>query len=129
MKIRAMFAAVAAPLMVAAGLAVTSAPAEAYSCDSGKLCAWEHADFRGARAQFGGDNAHWSYFAKSTGGNWNDVASSTWNNGTSGMGVFLYEHSHYDGRAFCVPRGYRYSHLSWYSFNDIVSSNRWSWSC
>ena len=128
MKIRKMLVGVVAPLMAGAGLVATGGAAEA-ACGAGNLCAWEHINKTGAKASFGGDNANWGNFSKSTGGSWNDVASSVQNNGTSGMGVYLYQHSSYGGDWLCLPKGYSYNNLGNQGFNDKITSNKWSWNC
>lgn len=99
-----------------------------YSCEATYLCAWEHSHYSGARGRWSGTNSHWSAFPKSTGGNWNDVASSARNAGTSSA-ARLWEHSSFGGRGLCFPLGTRAAHLSDYNFNDITSSNDWRSSC
>lgn len=128
MKMRKMLVGVVAPLMAAAGLVASGGAAQA-ACGSGNLCAWEAANKTGAMASFSGDNANWKNFPKSTGGTWNDVTSSVQNNGTSGMGVYLYQHASYTGDWMCVPKGYSYNNLANQNFNDRISSNKWSWNC
>jgi hypothetical protein len=100
------------------------------SCVTGYLCAYEDKTFNGARGMFGGPNPDWSVFSKSTGGTWDNVASSAYDNGTDST------------RLACMFAGYNYSpstpgdwvcfriggssdDLSFYGMNNRTSSNNW----
>jgi len=96
------------------------------SCASGYLCFWVHADYRGARGRFAGNNTHWSSYPQSQcqSGNWNDCASSAKNRGTQ-CRAHLHEHSSFGGARHSIGRGGNRAHLSNHDFNDRTSSNSW----
>ncbi|MFB7448201.1 peptidase inhibitor family I36 protein [Streptomyces sp. NPDC056194] len=74
----------------------TAGAAAATSCDAGYYCVYRDADYAGRKYQFGGNNSSWADF--------NDDSSS-WNNGTSGMGVILYGDEGYSRPLGCLPAG------------------------
>lgn len=124
MKIRSLITAgiAAAAGLTGVGLSATAAQA-APSCPSSALCVWSGAYGGGSRGTFYETNSNWSYFG------WNDRAVSARNNGTSGQGVVLYEHSGFHGKALCLPRTAYVSNLGSYRLSRQVSSNLWTWSC
>lgn len=57
------------------------------------------------------------------GTNFNDMASSA-SHGWYGSRSDSYEHKDWGGRRHCINYGVSRPHLSSYSFNDIISSNK-----
>jgi hypothetical protein len=115
--------------MITGLLTVGAAPSDAApSCLSGYLCVWEYTNYGGARGSFGGTNPDWSIFPKSTGGTWNNVASSAYNNGTSGDWACMWDGTNYSGTAACLAQYAGYSNLANTSsgnFDNKASSNNW----
>src|SRR5207302_1812551 len=102
-----------------------------------QFCMWSDINDSGAFYAAVNSDANLTRWSISTAycrqGTWNDCASSAYNYGTSGMGVFMYQDINYGGGDFCLPN---YSGLdnftvvtfnnSWVGLNDNVSSLRWS---
>lgn len=84
------------------GAVAMAAPAQAAHfdgrCDIGEICLYEHHNSGGAVADFASD-VHdytiWVFYGTRT--NLNDNVSSAWNNTNFGV-VYLYEHTHQNGR-------------------------------
>ncbi|MFI6009568.1 peptidase inhibitor family I36 protein [Streptomyces sp. NPDC051243] len=104
-------------------------------CPQRFFCVWVNADYGSSRGQFEQDNARWTRFAqpKCPTGNWSDCASSGYNNGTSGLGVRVYEHVDYKGASKCLPKGWKgstFTRVNWEgtstNINDKISSNKWT---
>lgn len=90
-------------------------------CPSTALCVWYNSHYGGSRYNFYGSNTSWHAWAIA------DDDSSSYNNGTSGLAVSIYEHTGYGGRrVICLRRGSWASH---HSPNDVGSSNRWVSAC
>lgn len=108
-------------------------PLAAPACDSSYFCFWVNINFGGDRGQVAGNNPTWTRFSEPTcpSGTWNDCASSGFNNGTSGLGVRVYENANYTGRSTCLPKGWYGNFTGKYwdgtttNINDKISSNRW----
>jgi len=126
-------ATIAGTLMVLIG----TAPAQAApsGCASGALCAWEDENYltnsTTVHASFFGNNQHWSDFAQSAcqSGNWNDCASSIFNNGTQ-CTAHVYWDAGFGLPRINVPRGTGYAQLDQNmpdgrNWNDKISSNNW----
>lgn len=98
----------------------TAGAAAAASCDAGYYCVYWNANYAGRKYQFGGNNSSWANWAI-----FNDDSSS-WNNGTSGMGVILYGDEGYSRPLGCLPAG-----RGWtlHRPNDDGEGNKWTWSC
>ncbi|HEX3786547.1 MAG TPA: peptidase inhibitor family I36 protein [Pseudonocardiaceae bacterium] len=86
------------------------------------------------RGRFSGNNTNWGAYADSQckSGNWNDCASSAWNDGQSDL-VIVYQNISYGGGSFCFPlhtyeenfadTGIAFNNGA--TLNDAVSSNTW----
>ncbi|MFK4071789.1 peptidase inhibitor family I36 protein [Streptomyces sp. NPDC029674] len=115
-------AAEAAPQPAAQTSAKVSAPAAAgpaaapAGCPREYYCVYLHANYRGEDYFFKDDNRSWSGYAIFN----ND--SSSWNNGTSGLGVALYGDENYARKLGCLPRGQGWTQ---HRPNDDGESNKW----
>jgi hypothetical protein len=143
----------AAAVGAVAALAMLPSTASA-QCNPGDFCMWRHGGFSGDMYHFAGrdpdlTNNIFSYFPKLR--RVSDNASTIWNNGviTPGYPAYVMAHKdiNYGGPAFCVPPNTGY-HL-WYfpvpwdtdrgwaegsyepdgTWNDDISSFRWTWAC
>jgi hypothetical protein len=135
-------------LAVAFGLAFTSTASAA----DGRLYAYEDAGFADSHCSWVGDHKDWRYsewnmphrgvcswWYSDANSNFNDEASSIWNNGYPGGAddVRLYKHINHGAPSMCIGNGDRWSDLntgrqrfSDGSFaNDQISSHRWVTSC
>ncbi|MER7541220.1 peptidase inhibitor family I36 protein [Streptomyces sp. NPDC097704] len=74
-------------------------PASVERSDADYYCVYWDANYAGRKYQFGGNNSSWADWAV-----FNDDSSS-WNNGTSGMGVILYGDEGYSRPLGCLPAG------------------------
>ena len=103
-------------------------------CTSTYFCFWTDINFGGPMGKVAGNNPTWTAFRQAAcpTGTWNDCASSGFNNGTSGLGVRVYENANYGGRSTCVRKGWRgnFTDRKWdgtsTNINDKISSNRWT---
>lgn len=109
-------------------------------CPLTYFCVWVDGDYEGPRGQFKESNLSWGSFFQSAcpSGTWSDCASSGFNNGTSGMGVVVWnEPGHDHGNSRCLPKGWRHPYFTqvhWndnaaQNINDKISSNQWTWNC
>lgn len=107
-------------------------------CPQTYFCVWVDGNYQGPRGQFQGSNASWGMFdqAACRSGTWHDCASSGFNNGTSGMGVVVWDESGQYGLTRCLPKGWRHPYFTQVHWdgtstpiNDRISSNEWSWNC
>jgi hypothetical protein len=107
-------------------------------CPQTYFCVWVDGNYQGPRGQFQDSNPSWGSFYQSAcrSGTWSDCASSGFNNGTSGMGVVVWDESGYYGHSRCLPKGWRHPYFTqvyWgdgsANINDKISSNEWSWNC
>ncbi|HET9895390.1 MAG TPA: peptidase inhibitor family I36 protein [Streptosporangiaceae bacterium] len=110
----------------------SAAPAVANHCNKlGKVCIWQNVGFTGDKGHFSGANLDWSTFSGGTDcatGNWNNCASSIFNNKTE-RAVILWETINKKGGKFCVATMTGYSDFVKHHFdnshhlNDAVSSD------
>ncbi len=132
----------AATALLGSGSAVASAqaspavasgtPAVANDCNmSGQVCIWQSVGFTGDEGHFSGANLDWSTFGGGTdcaSGNWNNCASSIYNNKTE-HSVILWETINDEGGQFCVATLTGYSDFVRHHFsngdalNDAVSAD------
>ncbi|MCW8102079.1 peptidase inhibitor family I36 protein [Streptomyces tauricus] len=103
---------------------VAAAPS---GCGSGNFCFWPNAGYSpaGNPGELSGRNADWSVFSRSAcpNGNWDNCASSDYNNGNSCEAI-VWTGKSYSGSAGIVYRGTGGDFNS--TFNNAVSSNSWS---
>lgn len=107
-----------APGAAAAETAADTAVAN--TCDAGYYCVYWDANYQGREFLFGGNNSSWASWAI-----FNDDSSS-WNGGTSGMGVILYGDEGYSRPLGCLPDGRGWTQ---HRPNDDGEGNKWTWSC
>jgi hypothetical protein len=106
-------------------------------CHSSYFCVWVDINYGGGLIEFGGNVADYTQWANVTcyQRNWDDCASAAENDGTSGLGVYVYQNTQYTGGNFCIPQGvtvpdFTTKHFSnGVGLNDAVSSHRWSSYC
>ena len=107
-------------------------------CPITYFCVWNSSGYTDGPGKFGGNNANWSNFSHSScpTGTWNNCASSGYNNGTSGLGVGVWNGVNYGGASACLPQGWSLSNFAGYvwpgtsiSFNNAIGSNFWVNSC
>ncbi|MEW2414682.1 peptidase inhibitor family I36 protein [Streptomyces sp. NPDC046866] len=116
--------AAAAFLLLTGGLAAAG-PAGAADCPSGEFCAWEHADFKGQRANWSGDDGWWE--------SWIADEDSSWaNHGISGPGVKdhvrVYSSANQGGHmTICLTPGQEVNYNG--VANDDGDSHTWAMSC
>ncbi|MEU6480992.1 peptidase inhibitor family I36 protein [Streptomyces sp. NPDC047017] len=104
---------------VLAGTA-TAAPAsaQAQTCVAGYYCVWTLDSYEGTRYAYKDSNPSWRNY-----GSWHNDQSS-WNSGTSGMGVQLIGDG---GRVLgCLPQNH-----GWWHHNPANKGegNKWTWAC
>ncbi|MFJ2740290.1 peptidase inhibitor family I36 protein [Streptomyces sp. NPDC087440] len=92
----------------------------ANTCNTGYYCVYWNAGYGGNEYLFGGNNPSWARWAI-----FNDDSSS-WNGGTSGMGVILYGDEGYSRPLGCLPQGRGWTQ---HRPNDDGEGNQWTWSC
>jgi hypothetical protein len=114
-------AAAAAPTRILVGQGTSSCPA-------GYACFWEAANFQGRGVGFYNSEPRWNTMSAPY-GFINDIASSAFNNGTSGMQISMCQHPNYGGHCISLARGWTFPDLSHPSLNmnDTISSMRWFW--
>ncbi|MFG1807454.1 peptidase inhibitor family I36 protein [Streptomyces sp. NPDC049040] len=114
------------------------APAAKSDCPAGSFCVWVNSNYSDGPAKFSGNNSDWTQFshASCASGTWNNCATSGFNNGTSGLGVVVWQLVGGSGDGACLPRGWALSDFQGYvwpnttdSFNDSISANVWSSNC
>ncbi|GAB2958965.1 hypothetical protein GCM10023080_018570 [Streptomyces pseudoechinosporeus] len=108
-------------------------------CPQTYFCVWVDGNYQGPRGQFRDTNGSWHDFHQSAcrTGTWHWCASSGFNNGTSGMGVVVWEHAGYFGHSRCLPKGWRHPYFTqvhWddaptVNINDKIGSNEWRSDC
>ncbi|MGP4013813.1 peptidase inhibitor family I36 protein [Streptomyces sp. 4N124] len=109
-------------------------------CPLTYFCVWVDGNYQGPRGQFEESNLSWGSFYQSAcpSGTWSNCASSGFNNGTSGMGVVVWDEPGHDhGHSRCLPKGWRHPYFTqvhWndnptQNINDKISSNQWTWDC
>lgn len=107
-------------------------------CPATNFCVWVNSGYSDGPGKFAGANTNWGIFAHAScqTRTWNNCASSGFNNGTSGLGVEVWDGTGYTGLSACLPRGWHtstFSGLVWpgsnTSFNDSISSNYWTSIC
>jgi len=125
-----------APVALIGSLVGVAAPAHATAtCNNPSfLCFWINAN--GSPSEMGkvsGNNPNFVNVPKSSGGNWNDVISSAYNDGNTDS-VALFADAGFSGFAECITRKATSSDLSNFTnistglfsdFNDAASSNEW----
>jgi hypothetical protein len=101
-------------------------------CPGGYVCFWVDIHYEGPMGKLWGNNTNWSVFSqdKCANKNWDNCASSTFNNGND-CAVTLYRDPGYGGTFLWEQRGsVRYNLKNnrdqyGHSFNDAFSSNKW----
>jgi hypothetical protein len=115
-----------------------AAPAALSDCPATNFCFWVNAGYNDGPGRLSGDNPDWRIFAHGScqTRNWSDCASSGFNNGTSGLGVEVWQNINYGGASACLPRGWRLDNFAGFvypdtnvGFNDSISSNFWTSIC
>jgi hypothetical protein len=98
------------------------------SCPAGYACFWEAANFQGRGVGFYNSEPKWNTMSAPY-GFINDIASSAFNNGTSGMQISMCQHPNYGGHCISLARGWTFPDLSHpaLNMNDTISSMRWFW--
>lgn len=129
----------AASVAALASVAPVTAPVNApvttnglADCPGGYVCFWVDWHYEGPMGKLYGNNTNWSVFSQPECDrqNWEDCASSTFNNGNE-CAVNLYKDPGYGGEFLWEQRGsVRYNlnnNKDKYgrSFNDTISSNKW----
>ena len=115
----------AALLLAAVTPLATASTASAADCPSGEFCAWEHADYKGQRANWSGDDSWWeSYIA--------DEDSSWANHGIEGPGiksyVKVYSSANQGGHmTLCLAPGQEVNYNG--AANDDGDSHIWAMGC
>ncbi|MFD7628842.1 peptidase inhibitor family I36 protein [Streptomyces sp. NPDC059851] len=115
----------AAAFLVFTGGLAAAGTAGAADCPSGEFCAWEHAEFKGQRANWSGDDGWWE--------SWIADEDSSWaNHGISGPGikdhVKVYSRAQQGGHmTICLTPGQEVNHNS--AANDNGDSHTWAMSC
>jgi Peptidase inhibitor family I36 len=123
--------------------AATATPASpqvaAPPCTSSYLCFWVNVGYSGERGQVSGNNSNFANLGKSSGGNWNDIISSAYNDGQHDS-VALYQNvGGYAGEntlsnwSVCFALGHGNNNFVAVpdplsgsgNFNDQASSNAW----
>lgn len=128
------------PVVVIGGAMAAAVPAQAAPCtNAGYLCFWVNSGYSGEKGKVVGDNSNFTKLKKSSGGSWNDVISSAYNDGTSDS-VALFQNA--GGSAgeptqtnwsVCFHRGTGNSNFvnvndpytDTGDFNDQASANSW----
>ncbi len=94
-----------------------------HGCSYFYFCAWQHADFGGARAEWEGDSGAWP--------SWIDNQDSSWaNHGYPGAWGYVSVRAGNYGlgfRTLCLPPGTVINYNG--NANDRGSSHRWTQSC
>ncbi|MFI0192116.1 peptidase inhibitor family I36 protein [Streptomyces sp. NPDC017082] len=124
MKLRSLLATGAAAVALTAGAlgsttanAVPAAP-QAQTCVTGYYCVWSLDSYEGNRYIFKDTNYSWVGY----GAYHND--QSSWNSGTSGMGVDLIGNG---GKTLgCLPQGHGWWH---HNPDNQGEGNIWTWKC
>ncbi|KMS69990.1 hypothetical protein ACM01_32850 [Streptomyces viridochromogenes] len=124
-----------APRAAAQGDSAAVSPMGVNDCPGAHLCVWVDADYGGPMGTFEHSNNSWTPYSQpkcTKTGNWSDCASSGYNNGTSGLGVRVYEDVNHKGGSKCLPKGWKgstFTRVYWdgtsTNINDKVSSNKW----
>lgn len=109
-----------APAAGADSMGSGSSATAANTCNPGYYCVYWNANYGGNEYLFAGNNASWHSWAIA------DDDSSSWNGGTSGMGVILYRDTNYRTQLGCLPDGRGWTQ---HRPNDSGSGNQWTWSC
>ncbi len=119
-------------------LPVAPASAAASDCNATQLCVWVNINYNGGPGRFTGSNSNWNNFphpACPYNGTWNNCASSAVNDGTSGLGVQLWETIGYHDGVFCLPQFAQVADFTnrqfnnGHNLNDRVSANKWTSAC
>ncbi|WP_173019503.1 peptidase inhibitor family I36 protein [Streptomyces alkaliphilus] len=114
----------ALPYASTASVGISAAPS---GCSATNVCFWSGTNYSGAGpGQLSGANPNWAVFSNSScpGGNWENCASSVYNNGTSCSAV-LWTSRNYSGARLTLARGSGQTRLS-STMNNAISSNSWS---
>jgi peptidase inhibitor family I36 len=87
--------------------------------ESGRFCIWTNTGFGGEKGSFAGSNGNWNDLHSNTcrTRNWNNCASSAFNNKTS-HAVNLWETTGDKGGSFCVAPLTGYSNFGNHHFNN-----------
>jgi Peptidase inhibitor family I36 len=134
----------AAPEPTPHGTAPRASVASAPCNEPTFVCFWVGSNWSGDMGKFAGSNEFWGDYpehecvypaaAHDADKTWNDCASSIYNDGTSGLGVDVYQNSKYGGAVSCIPdKSTIYSDLADWQYgsntsvnmNDSISSNNW----
>jgi hypothetical protein len=125
--------------VVASGPTAEAATSSAPSgCSAGDFCFWNNINYNDGPGRVSGDNTSFWAFPHSScpNGTWANCISSVFNNGTSGMGVDVYDQTGYNGDHYCVPDNVGLPNLTEVDYtgtslwmNDNIESNYWTWSC
>jgi hypothetical protein len=123
-RFRAAASAAALALATAGGIAASgpataaTASPQAQTCVSGYYCVWSLYNYEGSRYIFKDTNYSWAGY----GAYHND--ESSWNSGTSGMGVYLIGDG---GRTLgCLPSGHGWAY---HNPANRGEGNIWTWNC
>ncbi|MGP4013814.1 peptidase inhibitor family I36 protein [Streptomyces sp. 4N124] len=109
-------------------------------CPLTYFCVWVDGNYQGPRGQFKDSNPDWDRFNQSAcllSDTWSNCASSGFNNGTSGMGVVVFDGPNYNGHTRCLPKGWRHPYFTqvhWNTsptvdINDKITGNQWRSDC
>ncbi|WP_369404422.1 peptidase inhibitor family I36 protein [Streptomyces albus] len=95
-------------------------------CTSTNVCFWDGYNYSDGPGKLSGWNSNWSVFKTSrcSDGDWENCASSVYNNGTSCSAV-LWTGRSYSGSRLTLGRGSGQTRLS-STMNNAISSNSWS---
>lgn len=133
-----LFAAVILSIGAVINIPAIPAGAAVTDCNPGQLCVWVNTSYNGGPGRFTGNNSNWNNFPHTSctyNGTWNNCASSGFNDGTTGLGVQLWETIGYADGVFCMPQGTQIANFgnrtfnNGHSLNDRVSANFWTSAC
>lgn len=111
---------------VSGGVAEATGP----TCTPHYLCIWENANWGGHTLAIHGDNGSWAQCCTFTGGTFDNIVSSVYNDEPSRSGVNLYVGYNEVGVSLCLASGYQVANLQSYAgYNDAISSNKWDPTC
>jgi len=133
-----LFAALVLSVGTVVSIPAVPASAAVTDCNPGQLCVWNNTSYTDGPGRFSGSNSNWNNFPHGSctyNGTWNNCASSGFNDGTTGLGVILWETIGYTEGQFCMPQGLQVANFgnrtfnNGHNLNNRVSANLWSSSC